>query len=464
LANNNSISKDDLAEKGTLASIFDDPEVIDEVSEILAPEDFYEAANETLYALMLAFREQGKPIHPIGIASELNNNGGLKNIGGIMYITELTNPSSLAGYATDAVGYALIVKEHAEKRKLQVLGEEILGVATTGSGMSAGEALTFAEENLFKISNSALESSSIKNLGSLFDETVTEIEEAGKNPEGVAVGVPSGFIELDNKTSGFHPGELIIIAARPAIGKSTIAVDIARHASLLAGKTVLMFSLEMGAKELLKRIISAQTRIELQKLKTGNMTRDEWKEFMAMRSEIAQSNFFIDDTAKVSLGRVRSAAMKQKMRPEGLDMIVIDYLQLMEISSRRGNATRENEVSELSRGLKLLAKELQIPVIILSQLNRGSEQRADKTPAISDLRESGSLEQDADVILLLHRPEVYDENDRPGEADLIIGKQRNGPTGKIVLIPMLEISKFANGTGIIASGIEVSGVDDETPF
>lgn len=464
MANNPIISKDDLAEKGTLASIFDDPEIIDEVSEILAPDDFYEAANETLYALMLNFRELGKPIHPIGIASHLAQHDGLKNIGGVMYITELTNPASLAGYATDAVGYALIVKEHSNRRKLQVLGDEIVQAATNGSGLSSEEALTFAEEGVFKISSSSLESSSIQNISSIFDLTVDEVREAGDTPEGVAVGIPSGFIDLDNKTSGFHPGELIILAARPAMGKSTIAVDIARHSSILAGKSVLMFSLEMGKTELLKRIISAQTRIKLQKIRSGDLTRDEWTEFMAMRKEIENANLFIDDTPKVSLGRVRSAAMKQKMRPEGLDIIIIDYLQLMETSSRRGNATRENEVSELSRGLKILAKELKIPVIVLSQLNRNLETRADKVPAASDLRESGSLEQDADIILLLHRPEMYDENDRPGEADLIVAKQRNGPTGKVVLIPMLEISKFANGNGIIASDIEISGAADETPF
>jgi replicative DNA helicase len=461
---NKTTSYDDLAEKGVLGSIFDDPEVIEEVSEILAPDDFYETANEIIYTMMLNFLENGKPIHPISIGHELANKDLLKSVGGIMYIADLTDPKSMASYATDAVGYGLIVKEYSDRRKLQILGEEIKNSATIGSGLSASEALTFAEENIFKISSSQVEATGLKNISSLFDATLKEVEDARDAPEGTAIGIPSGFIDLDKKTTGFRGGEMIIIAARPAMGKSTIAVDIARHASLLAGKSVLMFSLEMGSTELVKRIISAQTRIPLQKIKTGELTREEWMVFIEMRKEIESSHFMIDDNPKVSLGRVRSVAMKQKMRPEGLDMVIIDYLQLMETSSKNSNASRENMVSELSRGIKVLAKELDVPIIILSQLNRGPEQRQDKTPAVSDLRESGSLEQDADMVLLLHRPEVYDENDRPGEADLIIGKQRNGPTGKIVLIPMLEISKFANGGGIIASDIQISGADEETPF
>lgn len=457
-------SKDLLAEQGTLASIFDEPEYLDEISEILEPADFHEPANETLYATMLMFRDAGKSITPVAIISDLKRTGELTKIGGMSYMQELINPNSLASYATDAVGYAKIVKEHSNMRKLQVLADNISDATVSGSGFTASEALGYAEDAVFALTNSHTESEGVRSISSLFAETIEDIVEAGQTPEGAAVGVPSGFVDLDKKTSGFHPGQLILIGARPAMGKSTIAVDFARHAGILAGKSVVIFSLEMGKKEIMNRVISAQTRIPLQQIKTGQLNRDEWATIRDMKTEVEQSNLFIDDYPKVNIGRIRSVLMKQMMRPEGCDLVVIDYLQLMEVTSRRGNASRENEVSELSRGLKLLAKEFGLPIIVLSQLNRGNEQRADKTPAPSDLRESGSLEQDADVILLLHRPEVYDENDRPGEADLIIAKQRNGPTGKIVLVPMLEISKFANGSGIIASEISVASANDDTPF
>lgn len=460
----NETSKDLLAETGALASIFDDPTYLDEISEILEPSDFHEPANETLYTTMLTFREAGKSINPISIAHELKRTGELTKIGGLNYLQELINPNSLASYATDAVGYAQIVKEHSRMRQLQILSDNIGAITSAGSGYSAEDALSFAEDSVFALTNATIESEGVRSISSIFNETIADIEEAGNAPEGVAVGVPSGFIDLDKKTSGFHPGQIILIGARPAMGKSTIAVDFARHAAILAGKSVIIFSLEMGKKEILQRIMSAQTRIPLQQIRTGKLDRKEWEKVIEMRKEVEESNLFIDDYPKVNLGRIRSVLMKQIMRPEGCDMVVIDYLQLMEVTSRKGNSSRENDVSELSRGLKLLAKEFGIPIVVLSQLNRGSEQRADKTPAASDLRESGSLEQDADVILLLHRPEVYDENDRPGEADLIIAKQRNGPTGKIVLVPMLEISKFANGSGIIASEISVSSVNDDTPF
>lgn len=710
------IAKDSLAEMGTLASIFADPESLDEISEILVPSDFYETANEIIYALMLRMREEGKDIHPIGVISELKRAGDFSAVGGLMYITELTNPVTLAGYATDALGYALIVKEQSDLRRVQKLGERIQQISTPGSGYDSQQAVSFAEASVFDLSNQRTSKNEISNIKDLFEDAVEAIREAGNNPEGTTVGVPSGFIELDKKTSGFHPGQVIIVAARPAMGKalaldteiptptgwttmgelkkgdkvfdrfgkptnvvevtevmgnrkvyelsfgdvtvkadaehmwpliidgketlisseklaenfaqyesvlvpstqpvayisetqeehpvihalglaqnyllsdsseaaleilesillaprkvrlaftsnllskagsttnfdifraphsshvpalrellsslgivfklsepeknvyyfnigrlktdhpnsyinksltnivevesvpvkciqvdsseniylvtrdfipthnSTIAVDFGRHAALHAGKTVLFFSLEMSRMELMQRIMSAQSRVDFQKIKTGNLSADEWQLLESTRREIEAANFLIDDNPQLNVGRLRSVIMKQKMRPEGLDLVVIDYLQLMDASSARKSATRENEVSEMSRGIKLLAKEFGVPIIALSQLNRGNEGRADKTPAVSDLRESGSLEQDADMVLLLHRPEVYDENDRPGEADLIVGKQRNGPTGKIPLVPMLNISKFANGEGIMPAGVIINADDDETPF
>lgn len=251
---------------------------------------------------------------------------------------------------------------------------------------------------------------------------------------------------------------------------STLAVDFARSATLLAGKTVLFFSLEMSKEELTQRIIAAEARVELQKIRTGELTSAEWMEIKAVKDKLQKGTFLIDSSPRVSISRVRSISIRQKQKPEGLDMIVIDYLQLMELSSSRKTDTRQNEVSEMSRNLKLLAKELQVPIIALSQLNRNSEARIDRIPQVSDLRESGSLEQDADMVLLIHRPEVSDENNRPGEADLIVGKQRSGPTGRVPLVSMLSFSKFVPGEGIYQREPEMlandgySATDDETPW
>lgn len=251
---------------------------------------------------------------------------------------------------------------------------------------------------------------------------------------------------------------------------STLAVDFGRAAALLAGKTVLFFSLEMSKEELAQRIVAAEARVELQKIRTGELEPTEWMEIKSIKEKVQRGTFLIDSSPRVSLSRVRSVATRQKQKPEGLDMIIVDYLQLMELSSARKTDTRQNEVSELSRNLKLLAKELDVPIIALSQLNRNSEARIDRVPQVSDLRESGSLEQDADMVLLIHRPEVGDENSRPGEADLIVGKQRSGPTGKIPLVSMLAFSKFVPGEGIYRREPEMlaedgySATDDETPW
>jgi replicative DNA helicase len=272
-------------------------------------------------------------------------------------------------------------------------------------------------------------------------------------------------ISVDSPNNLYATGESFTITHN-----STLAVDFGRAAAFLAGKTVLFFSLEMSKEELAQRIVAAEARVELQKIRSGELQPAEWMEIKSIKEKVSKGTFLIDSSPRVTLSRVRSIATRQKQKPEGLDMIIIDYLQLMELSSARKNDTRQNEVSELSRNLKLLAKELQVPIIALSQLNRNSEARVDRIPQVSDLRESGSLEQDADMVLLIHRPEVSDENNRPGEADLIVGKQRSGPTGRLPLVSMLAFSKFVPGTGIYSREPEMLGedgysaTDDETPW
>ena len=257
----------------------------------------------------------------------------------------------------------------------------------------------------------------------------------------IAEGVKTGFKDLDNLTNGLHPGNMIVVAARPAIGKSTLGLDIARHASIHNGDCSVIFSLEMSRSEITMRMLSAEARVALNNIRSGSLSDDEWARLARRMGEINDAPLFIDDSPNLSMMEIRAKARRLKQRHD-LKLVVIDYLQLMTSGKRVEN--RQQEVSEFSRQLKLLAKELNVPVIAISQLNRSPEQRADKKPMLSDLRESGSIEQDADVVILLHRDDFYDPQNRSGEADLMVVKHRNGPTKKIVVASLLHFAKFAD--------------------
>jgi replicative DNA helicase len=464
------IAKDVLAEQGLIVGLFAEPSLLDTISERLRPSDFFEPKHEVIYSEMLKLREQGKNFDPISLAASLKKSGILNTIGGITYLKEMVDPTNITQYASDPIGYSEVIIEHSRLRKLRNAAQTILEVSEAGKNLSADDATAIAEREIFNIVNDASAQTDIYNVTELYEPALEEAREAATRPEGVMGGIPSGFPDFDRMTNGFHPGQMVIIAARPGVGKSTLAVDFARAASFLAGKTVLFFSLEMSKEELMQRILAAEARIELQKIRSGELDEREWMDLRAAKSKIAKGNFLIDATPRVNISRIRSMAMRQMQRPEGLDMIVIDYLGLMETTSIRKSDSRQNEISELSRSIKLMAKELQVPIITLSQLNRNSEARLDRVPQVSDLRESGSLEQDADMVLLIHRPEVGDENNRPGEADLIIGKQRSGPQGKVPLTSMLAFSKFVPGQGLIKRESTMmaedgySATDDETPW
>lgn len=456
------VSKDVLAERGVLASIFDDPEVFPVVSELLGPDDFYESSNQIIYAVMLSMYQSGEAIGVVQVQHYLSRAGNLAQAGGLQYLLELTNPEAPYAYVAALLDYVKIVRENSDLRKLQkavALAEE---KTRPGSGYDFNQALNFAESALHDVSEVAIRSE-ISRVADHIDDEFAAMIERGNMPDGVATGVPSGFTELDDKTTGFHPGQMVIIGARPAMGKSTLAVDFARGAAIRAGKSVLFFSLEMGKEEITQRVLSAESLVELQKIRSGkNLTSDDWARLKRSKKELSESNLFIDDNPNLSLVDLRTKAMRQANTPAGLDLIVVDYLQLME-TTKGTNLSREQLISEISRGVKLLAKELELPIIILCQLNRGTENRSDKVPLASDLRESGSLEQDADMVFLLHRPEAYDPNDRPGQADLIIAKQRNGPTGKVVLVPLLNVSKFASATGIFPADFVEPVPAEEAP-
>lgn len=451
---------DTLLEKGVIAALFDDAEIVPVIANVLRPEDFIEPRHELIYDTILHFVERNQPFDILKIASHLNNEGALGRAGGVQYLIELTDAESI--YRTnDPVGYALLIQESSRKRQLSLAFKSADEKTQSGSGYEADDVLAFAQETLHKLAETNAQQD-VEKIGNLLESAFEEIAYKGTLDNTIAIGVPSGFVDLDSKTTGFLPGQFIILAARPAMGKTTLAIDFARAASLMDNKTSIFFSLEMGKDELIQKILSAEAKIEFEKIKKGNINREEWDKLHKVKERIANSDFLIDDTPLLSVVNLRAKCLKQKKSPEGLDLVIVDYLQLMEApKSRSSSDGRQNEVSMLSRELKLLAKELKVPIIVLSQLNRGSENRQDKTPLPSDLRESGSLEQDADMVLLLHRPEYYDESDRPGQAELIIGKHRGGPTGKVQLIPLLEFSKFANGAGKFAVVNEPNG--DEPP-
>ena len=463
-------AKDITAEQALVVGLFNNPDMLTIISETVAADDFYEPKHSIIYDEMVNLQNQGKAFDPISLAASLKAKGLLKNIGGVPYIKELLSPSNITQYTTDPQGYAEIVKENSRLRNVKKAAERILEASNAEEGITSEQALSVAELELFRIINKETVGTEIYKVSELYYDVISEAELAKDRPKDTIPGIPTGFPDLDKMTSGFHGGQFIIIAARPGIGKSTLAVDFGRAAAFLAGKTVLFFSLEMSKEELAQRIVAAEARVELQKIRTGELQPTEWMEIKSIKEKVSKGTFLIDSSPRVTLSRVRSIATRQKQKPEGLDMIIIDYLQLMELSSARKNDTRQNEVSELSRNLKLLAKELQVPIIALSQLNRNSEARVDRIPQVSDLRESGSLEQDADMVLLIHRPEVNDENNRPGEADLIVGKQRSGPTGRLPLVSMLAFSKFVPGAGIYSREPEMlaedgySATDDETPW
>lgn len=446
---------DALAEQAVLASIFSTPEILDDLNDVVNHTDFYEVRNQVIYETIVDLQQEGRSFDPINLAGELKRRGQFQTVGGVGYITEILAPNRLSQYGTDPIGHAEIIRDLSLRRKLINLSTEILETSAIGTGLSASEAMGFAEESILRI---AQEDASAKPLSAadMYDSTLQHIEEVSQIPEGSTPGIPSGFTMLDDMTGGWLPGQMIVIAARPSVGKTALAMDFARNAAYRAGKSVLFVNLEMGPQELMLRLLAAETPVQLQNLKKGRLTQEEYMALNGVESKIKASNLFFDATNfKVTLSHIRSRAVRQKYSPSGLDLLIIDHLGLVEIPTTNKNQNRENQVSGLSRGIKNLAKELDIPVILLAQLNRGPEQRTDKKPQLSDLRESGAIEQDADIAMLIHRPDQSDPNIRPGEADLIIAKNRNGPTDKIPLTPMLEFAKYMQGDGIISRDMTV---------
>lgn len=448
-----------LMERGVIAALLDSPAEIGAVAEILVDKDFSEPRHELIFGVMMEFFQSGRPFDHLIVANELDARGELGRAGGAQYFMELADLDALWA-TTNILEYAIAVQEHSRLRELSLFGKDVNEKTMSGSGYDSENTIGYAQERLSQIAEKSISQDTAR-FGTLLGPIYDQIIEHSKMDSRIAMGVPSGFVDLDACTGGFKPGQLLIIAGRPAMGKTTLAIDIARAASLISNKTTLFFSLEMGKDELMLKIISAQANILHEDLKKGNITAEEWERLKKFREEFEKSDLLIDDSPGLSLAILRAKCIKQKARPEGLDFVIVDYLGLMETASK-GRDNHQQDIATLSRGLKLLAKELAIPILTLAQLNRENEKRQDKTPLPSDLRDSGSLEQDADMVMLIHRAEVYDKNDRPGQADLILGKHRGGATNKFLLIPLLDYSKFANGAGKYAT-VEEPTHDENTP-
>lgn len=424
------------AEQSTLGGMLLSQEAVAEVFEVVRGADFYSNRHEIIFNAIMQLFGRGEPTDVIAVTDELTKQGGLVKAGGPEYLHSL---ASYVPTAANASYYAKIVSEKAIMRRLIEAGTRIAQSGYDNLG-EVEELVNKAQIEVFNVAGH-MASDSYVGLNDSIEAAIHEIESAQRRG-GELTGIPTGFTDLDTYTHGLHPGQLVIVAARPAVGKSTFALDLARNAAVKHNQPTIFFSLEMGRAEIAMRMLSAESSIYLQSMRKGTMSEADWSRLAAVRGKINDAPLYIDDSPNMTLVEIRAKCRRLAQQVD-LKMVVIDYLQLL--TSGKKVESRQQEVSEFSRALKLLAKELGIPVIALSQLNRQTEQSKDKRPEISHLRESGSLEQDADVVILLHREGIYEkDHPRAGEADIILAKQRNGPTGTVVVAFHGQYSRFVN--------------------
>jgi len=425
-----------LAEQSAIGGMLLSKDAVADVIETVRGVDFYIPKHETIFDAVMSLYSHGEPTDVIAVTDELTKTGELTRAGGAEYLHTLT---ALVPTAANAGFYSTIVAEKAVLRRLVEAGTRIVQMGYASEG-EVVDLVNSAQAEIYAVTG-GVESEDFVPLTDAVTTAIDEIE-AARGRDGSMVGVPTGFAELDELTNGLHPGQLIILAARPALGKSTLGLDFARSAAIKHDMPTIIFSLEMGRSEIAMRLLSAEAAVPLQHMRKGTVHANDWTTIAQTRGRINDAPLYIDDSPNMTLVEIRAKCRRLKQRV-GLKMVIIDYLQLM--TSGKKVESRQQEVSEFSRALKLLAKELQVPVIAISQLNRGPEQRADKKPALSDLRESGSLEQDADMVILLHRESAYEaDNPRAGEADLIIAKHRNGPTRTITVGFHGHFSRFVD--------------------
>jgi replicative DNA helicase len=424
------------AEQSVLGAMLLDKEAINTAMETIRPDDFYKEANQEIFEAMIVLNNRNEPVDIITLSEELKRRGTLEPVGGINYLANLSG--SIATTANTKY-YCNIVEEKSTLRKLIKSSNEIMGLAYENSE-EVNAIIEKAEKNIFDITQGA-HKKGIVPISEVLLTSFAQIEERAANKGGLT-GLTTGFSDLDRKLSGLQKSDLVLLAARPSMGKTAFGVNIATNASIKGNGKIAVFSLEMSKEQLVQRIISSTAHVDLQKIISGNLADDEWIQVVNAMGPLSKMEIYIDDTAGISLMEMKAKCRRLKVE-KGLDLIVVDYLQLMQVDGRV--ESRQQEISAISRGLKGLAKEMECPVLALSQLSRAPELRSDHRPILSDLRESGAIEQDADVVLFLYRDEYYDkESEKKNIGEVIIAKHRNGPTGSIELVFKQEYTKFLN--------------------
>jgi len=432
------------AEQSVLGGLMLDNQTWDSVADKVIAEDFYRKDHRLIFTTIELLAEKQDPFDVITLSESLDGIGELQNVGGLAYLGTLAKDTPSAA---NIVAYANIVRDRSVLRQLIHIGTEISDSAFNTEGRDTSELLEQAERDVFKIAEQRQrgQEGGFKSIKNLLATAVDKIETLYEQ-EGSITGESSGFNDFDDLTSGLQPADLIIVAGRPSMGKTTIAMNMAENVAISSGKPVAVFSMEMPGDSLAMRMMSSLGRIDQNKVRTGKLDDDEWPRLTSAINMLAETKLFIDDTPALTPTEVRARSRRLVREHGPLGLIVLDYLQLMQSPS--SGESRVQQISDISRGLKALAKELNVPVVALSQLNRNLEQRPNKRPVMSDLRESGAIEQDADLIVFVYRDEVYNE-DSPdkGTAEIIIGKQRNGPLGTVRLTFLGQFTKFENFAG-----------------
>lgn len=432
-----------VAEQSVLGAVFITPETIISLADELVPDDFYKPANKIVFKTMLSLFKKGEPIDATTMVSALTNQGQIKEIGGINYVVELVNSTPTS---KNVEHYAKLVKEKATLRRVIADLSDSLSSAYQGD-VSISDIIAQTEKSMLDISNQNT-GTGFRNVADILD-THMQMVETRSQTDGVVTGLSTGFVGLDKITTGLHEDNLIILAARPAMGKTALALNIAQYIAVKEKKPVAIFSLEMGAESLIERMLASEGMVEGYHLKTGNLSVEEWSRLVHAQGNLYDAPIFVDDTAGIRISEIRSKARKLAQEMGGLGVIIIDYLQL--ITGSKGE-NRQQVVSEISRELKILAKDLKVPVIALSQLSRAVEQRQDKRPMLADLRESGSIEQDADIVAFLYRDAYYqkeqaDSQEANNVTELILEKNRHGSLGTVKLYFHKEYTKFSSVEG-----------------
>ena len=425
------------AEQAIIGSMLTDKDAVIAAVEVLQEQDFYREDNKIIYSAILNLYNRAEPIDIITLKSELKSMGKFEAVGGLEYIVQLPDKVPTT---SNVEQYIKIVEEKSMLRALIKTADELITLGYDPT-QEVEQVIDIAEKKIFQV----MQKKNQKGYSSIKDilvDTFTQLEQLYNQKESIT-GVPTGFVDLDYRTSGLHNSDLILVAARPAMGKSAFALNIATNAAVRAKVPVAIFSLEMSKEQMTNRILCSEAMVDSAKVRTGKIDDDDWAKLAATSGELSEAGIYIDDTPGISIMEIRAKCRKMKLE-KNIGLVVIDYLQLVQGSNKKGGS-REQEIAEISRSLKILAKEIDVPVIALSQLSRAPEQRIDHRPMLSDLRESGSIEQDADIVMFLYRDDYYNEDtEKKNIAEVIIAKHRSGATGTVELLWLANYTKFAN--------------------